>query len=543
LTSGCIRALGVSVYRQRWTPRSDVYTRTRSRLLAGCPITKEFRTTPSNRRQPFIGMIAAVASATLNGALGCAVSVEVHVSNGLPGFTIVGLPDAAVREARDRVRAAVLSSGLSWPMTRVTVNLAPSGVRKAGAGLDLPIAVGLLVATGDLPADCIEGFAFCGELGLNGSLRHVPGMLALADAARSQSLVVPLCDVQEAALVLGAGVRGAATLAQLVSVLRSQAVWPVLPEQRPPAGTPPGPDLAEIRGQVVGRRALEVAAAGRHHLLLIGPPGSGKTMLAERLPSLLPPLTKEEALTVSRVHSSAGAALPEGGLLDQPPFRAPHHQATIVSLVGGGNLTLRPGEASLAAHGILFLDELGEFSVAALEALRQPLEEGVIRVNRAGGTVTFPADFLLVAAMNPCPCGEGVFAGACKCSVVIRSRYRRRISAPFLDRFDLVVPVTRPSAEDLLSGTPGESSAEVAARVTTARSRAATRGDADVVMTPDASDVLRQRLEQGALSARGLNKVKRVAQTVADLEGADVVDYNHVAEALSLRAGRSAVIA
>jgi magnesium chelatase family protein len=235
--------------------------------------------------------------------------------------------------------------------------------------------------------------------------------------------------------------------------------------------------------------------------------------------------------------------LPEGGLLDQPPFRAPHHQATIVSLVGGGNLTLRPGEASLAAHGILFLDELGEFSVAALEALRQPLEEGVIRVNRAGGTVTFPAVFLLVAAMNPCPCGEGVFAGACKCSVVIRSRYRRRISAPFLDRFDLVVPVTRPSAEDLLSGTPGESSAEVAARVTTARSRAATRGDADVVMTPDASDVLRQRLEQGALSARGLNKVKRVAQTVADLEGADVVDYNHVAEALSLRAGRSAVIA
>jgi magnesium chelatase family protein len=266
-------------------------------------------------------------------------------------------------------------------------------------------------------------------------------------------------------------------------------------------------------------------------------------MLAERLPSLLPPLSKEEALTVSRVHSSAGGALPTAGLLDRAPFRAPHHQATIVSLVGGGNLSFRPGEVSLASQGILFLDELGEFSIAALEALRQPLEEGLIRINRAGGSVTFPADFLLVAAMNPCPCGEGVFEGACKCSVVIRARYRRRISAPFLDRFDLVVPICRPSAEDLLSEVPGEPSANVAGRVAAARQRAAARGNEEPRLTAEANESLRQKLREGGLSARGFSKVKRVAQTVADLEGEDVVSYNHVSEALRLRAGRSAVIA
>jgi len=296
-------------------------------------------------------MLAAISAATLTGAVGRPVSVEVHVSSGLPGFTMVGLPDAAVRESRDRVRAALLSSGLPWPLRRVTVNLAPSGVRKGGAGLDVAIAVGVLVATGEIPAPAVNGLAFCGELGLNGSLRHVPGMIALADATAPLGLVVPLCDMREASLVRGDEAHGVATLSDLAAVLRAQAPWPTVPLRADDRDTPssPRPDLADVRGQTVGRHALEVAAAGQHHLLMVGPPGSGKTMLAERLPGLLPPLTPAESLTVTRVHSAAGCALPEGVLVTDPPFRAPHHRASIVALVGGGSWSLRPGEVSPAS--------------------------------------------------------------------------------------------------------------------------------------------------------------------------------------------------
>jgi magnesium chelatase family protein len=296
-------------------------------------------------------VLAAISAATLTGAVGRPISVEVHVSNGLPGFTIVGLPDAPVRESRDRVRAALLSSGLPWPLRRVTVNLAPSGVRKGGAGLDLAIAVGVLVATGELPPGCTEGLTFCGELGLNGSLRHVPGMIALADAAAPLGLVVPLCDAREASLVRGDRAHGVSSLADLVRILRTQGAWPPIPSAQPTPPVADVVDLADVRGQAVGRHALEVAAAGRHHMLMVGPPGSGKTMLAERLPGLLPALTPEESLVVTRVHSAAGCLGPDGALVTRPPFRAPHHRASIVALVGGGSWSLRPGEISLATHG------------------------------------------------------------------------------------------------------------------------------------------------------------------------------------------------
>ena len=490
-------------------------------------------------------MLAIVPSATLLGVEGRPVAVECQVSNGLPGFTVVGLPDTACREARDRVRAALLSSDLSWPTRRVTVNLAPSGIRKTGAGLDLPIALALLVATGDVDAEAVAGMAFIGELGLDGSVRRVPGIVPLVEAISAPTVVVPLGCGAEASLVGGPDVRGAATLKSLRECLKGESLWPQLPRFKAPV-TPPGPDLCDVRGQEVGRAAVEVAAAGGHHLLLSGPPGAGKTMLARRLPGLLPPLDRDDSLVATRVYSAAGLPLPEG-LVRQAPFRAPHHGASLVSLIGGGSGWMRPGEISLSHAGVLFMDEMGEFPPTVLDSLRQPLEDGVVRVCRARATLTFPARFLLVGATNPCPCGRG--DDECRCTVNARARYARRFSGPLLDRFDLRVIVGKPNVDDLLRGGRGETSATVAARVAEARRRAHQRGvrcnadlparllDFSVPLTPAASSLLEYKLRTNGLSARGLHRVRRVARTLADLAGeGDVVGEEHVSLALSLRA-------
>jgi magnesium chelatase family protein len=502
-------------------------------------------------------MFASIASAMVFGAEGFPIRVEVQVGKGLPGFKMVGRPDETAREARDRARAALQSSGVDWPAANITVNLAPSSDRKSGSCLDLALAVGILVATEVVPAEAVERLAFLAELGLDGSLRPVAGIVPMVGVLDDHDVVVPVrCAVEAGVAALGR-VRPVATLGELLDVLVAQAPWPDH-DLDVPGGSdnlPAEPDLADVHGQPLARQALEIAAAGGHPTLFIGPPGAGKTMLAARLTGLLPRLERTRALEATMVHSAAGAVLPPGGLIQRPPFRAPHHSTSAIALIGGGSHTLRPGEISMAHCGVLFLDELAEFAPSVLDGLRQPLEQRVITVDRAQLHAVLPADFLLVAAMNPCPCGGGP-PGSCVCGDAVLHRYARRVSGPLLDRFDLRVNVHRPAVDDLLASEPGETTAVVAARVDAARHLARARqgdlnnslsaGQLEAVARLDAGAQvhLRNEMEQGRLSGRGYHRVRRVARTIADLRGdeSDTVAEDDVVLALRFRATLAAAL-
>ncbi|MFY1633316.1 YifB family Mg chelatase-like AAA ATPase [Solwaraspora sp. WMMB335] len=500
---------------------------------------------------------AKVLCVGLVGVTGHLVEVEADVAAGLPAVIISGLPDTTLHEARDRVRAAIVNSGQQWPSRRITVNLLPATLPKIGSGFDLAVATALLGGAGELPLAPVDGVALLGELGLDGTVRPVRGvlpMVAAAARAGATRVVVPVANAAEAAAVPGVRVKAVDTLHRLVSFIHGEGALLDAPIPAP-AAAQPGPDLADVAGQGLGKRALEIAAAGGHHLALLGPPGAGKTMLAERLPGLLPELDDEAALEVSALHSIAGVLPPGSPLLRRPPFQAPHHSATVASLVGGGTGLARPGAVSLAHQGVLFLDEAAEFNTRALESLRQPLEKGRVLITRALGVTEYPARCQLVLAANPCPCAKPAGDQYCECPPTVRRRYRARLSGPLMDRIDLQINIPAIRAAELLAtSSPTEPSAVVADRVAAARTAAVDRwsgsgwrSNATVPgpalrqppwrLPPADTAALRHRLDTGAISARGFDRVLRLAWSIADLDARTRPDSGDVDEAIQLRTG------
>jgi magnesium chelatase family protein len=501
-------------------------------------------------------MLAKVNTCAVVGLDGHMVQVEVDISPGLPKFFVVGLPDEAVQEARERVRGAIRNSGFEFPMRRITVNLAPADVKKEGPAYDLPIALGILLATEQIVAD-VTRVVFLGELSLDGALRHTSGILPMVGLAYQRGfteIVVPSADGREASLIEGIRILPFDSLAAIASFMKGEIPAAEYRKEGLDSGTASAAteaDLADIKGQEHVKRALEVAAAGGHNVIMSGPPGSGKTLLARALPGILPSLTTEEALDVTKIYSVAGLLPSDTPLIRQRPFRSPHHTISNAGLVGGGHWP-KPGEISLSHYGVLFLDELPEFGHAVLEVLRQPLEDKVVTISRAQGSVTFPANFMMVGAMNPCPCGYyGDPYKPCTCPPAVVSRYQRRISGPFIDRVDIFVEVPHIEYEKLADKRQSEKSERVRARVEAARAIqrqrfVGSKTSCNSEMTPagvreycqleePAQNLLKAATKQLYLSARAFHRILKLARTIADLEGTDIIKSNHLAEAIQYR--------